>query len=163
MAADILEIQNRLIALCKLPVLPTTNPIPDAKATEAECSFADDELPVFVVTRGPGIRHQWIDADCVQVTREYLLKLFVLPIQDGTKPGTDEPQLSAAADCVLPVVLFFGARRALELDDGGIVDEAHIVQDTDAVRRYTVNSRIFSGVLFRMQVTTRHIVAGEDL
>jgi hypothetical protein len=163
MGAEIVAVQERIMALCELITLPTDNPNAGAVKHESLCSFADNELPVFVVARGPGIRHQWIDVDMLQSTREYLLKLYVQSIQDGTKPGTDEAALALAVECILPVLVFFGARRALELaiDDGGIVENAAIVQDSGDSRRFTTNSRKFSGVLFRMQVTTRHIVAGE--
>lgn len=161
MSSDLVIVQERIIALCPLISLPAPLTTAGAVKAESDCSFSDDSLPVFVVRRGPGIRHVWNDADMLQSTREYLLKLFVQRIEDDTKPGSDEAARELAADCILPVLVFFGGRRALELDDNGMVESQTIVQDSGDTRPFTTNSRKFSGVLFRMQVTTRHYVAGE--
>lgn len=162
--SDIVTVQERIIALCSLITLPTANPNATAVKHESECSVAADSLPVFVVRRGPGLRHTWIDTTMLQSTREYLLKLYVMQLCDDTKPGCEEEAAEMAANCILPVLKFFGARRGLEIDvdDGGIVENAAIVQDSGDTHRFTVNSRKYSGVLFRMQVVTRHYVGGDE-
>lgn len=152
----ILTIQNRIIALCPLITLPTSNIHAVAVASEDECGFSDSEIPAFVIHRGPALRSDMIDVDTLQETRLFLLLLLVMEICDNN----DETALAMAADCVPPVKRFFAARGGLEIipDDGGIVSYQTINQDSGDVRRFTVNNRAFSGAVFRMQVTTREDV-----
>lgn len=161
--ATILEVQQRIIALCELMTLPTTNPTPTAYARESQCSFADEALPAFIVLRGPG-RHVWIATDTRQTTREYLLKLVVQRVCDDPKPECEEDALELAAQCIEPVLDWFGARPGLGLDveDEGIADDSTILQDAGDNAHFTYNSRKYSGVLFRMQVITRHQLGEEE-
>lgn len=166
MTAEITEVQQRIIDLCKLITLPAPLGTTDAVASEDDCMFEDDSLPVFIVRRGPGIRHVYTDTSQIQSVREYLLRLYVMRIcDDESQDANKETALALAADCIIPTLLFFAARRGLELviDDGGMVENQSIVQDSGDQTVFNANSDTFSGVLFRMQVTTRHHAEGANL
>lgn len=166
MTAEIIDVQERIIDLCKLITLPAPLGTTDAVKSEEDCMFEDDALPVFIVRRGPGIRHIYNDTSQIQSVREYLLRLYVLRICDDESPDANkETALALAAACIIPTLLFFAARRGLELaiDDGGIVENQSIVQDSGDNTVFSSNSETFSGVLFRMQVTTRHHAEGATL
>lgn len=156
---DILVVQQRIINLCLLIDLPAPLLATKAVANEEDCSFADTALPVFVVVRGPG-REFAISADMFQSNREYLLKLYVAEICNPTASNDNEPEAALAASCIVPTLEFFSGRRGLELNDTGIVAAQTIAQDTPAARRYTHNNKVYSGALFRMQITTRHVAEG---
>jgi len=158
---DPLTIQQRIIDICKLMILPTSNPTPQAAASEDECSFATDDLPVFIVKRGRLLRVQRIAVDTLQETREYMLELFVEPIEPGTRMDAEEIEQARAADCLLPVLLFFGARPQLELEpfDEALVEQAMIPEDSAATRRFTrEKAGTYAGARFPMQVITRHLI-----
>lgn len=163
--ATILEVQTRLVELCPLIVLPAPLLATKAVRKESECSFADDALPVFVIKRGPG-RHTYPDTSSRLSVREFLLKLYVEKVCNPTAADDNEDESALAASCVEPVLDFFTPRPGLsvEIDGEGIVAEARIAQDSgDIPRRFTRNSNAFSGVLFRMQVITRHTAEGANL
>jgi hypothetical protein len=159
---DILAIQQRIMALCVLIDLPTPLGTPIAVASQDECAFADDQIPVFEVRRGRLLRHDHIAADQAQRTREFIIRLFAARICDDTKKE-DEAAAALAASCVDPVLAYFEhpMRRGLELNnDGGIVSDAWISQDIPNSVMATRSSGRFAGCSFRMQVVTRHYTEG---
>lgn len=162
---DILVVQQRIIDLCQMIELPAPLNTPGAVASEEECDFQDEDLPVFEVRRGRGLRNQLIDADALQHTREYILRLFVTRLVGGAKV-VPEDIAALSASCILPTIVFFAGNRGLMLDDGGIVSDSLIVQDTSDTKFSTSNdkgnTKSFSGVAFRLQVVTRHLVSLED-
>lgn len=162
---DSVTVQERIIALCKLITLPSPLGTTDALKAEEYCSFADADLPVFIVRRGPG-SEQYPDTSSVQITREYLLKLYVQRICDTEVESNKETALALAADCILPTLFFFAQRQGLSTTIDGadaIVDLARIIQDSGDDDRFNAKGDAFSGVLFRMQVITRHHAEGATL
>lgn len=166
-AATILEVQQRIIDLCKLIVLPSPLGTTDALNSEDDCTFEASDLPVFIVRRGPGVAHSYPDTSSRVSAREYFMRLFVLKIcDDGSADANKETALALAASCIEPVLDFFTPRPGLTNNiDGadGIVNQARILQDSGDSTVFSAQSDTFSGVLFRMQVITRHHAEGATL
>lgn len=161
----ILVVQTRIIDLCKLIDLPAPLLATKAVKNETDCSFTPTDLPVFVIKRGPGIRHSYQDTSSRLTVREYLLKLFVVELCDTTNADGNETEMALAASCIEPVLDFFTPRSGLSLviDGEPLVNQAQIVQDSGDTYRFTRSNGAFAGALFRMQVVTGHHAGGDTL
>lgn len=141
MNIDIVDVRNRVMALCELIQLPTALPSTDpmvyttgtAYRDESECSWKLADLPAYVVEdSGRGSEYTYTNTfPCSVITRDVIrIILYLSHIKDETyAKNLDAIDLTNRIKAA--VILFFAARPTLALSDGiSYVDRARILRAT---------------------------------
>lgn len=158
-----IDVRNRVMDLCERIQLPAPAGVSHVYRTEGECSFADADLPAFVVKVSPR-PHEYnytLNANTTYTeTFEVLIGMYVSHICDESygvnMDAQDSAELAAAT-----VIAYFAARPTLSMNyDGGIVGDAHILRSFGPHTMDTNTSN--RGVQFRMTVTLRNTVDFDD-
>jgi hypothetical protein len=149
------DMRDRLLLLCPLITLPDPLTTGTAYRDEEECSWAEADLPAYVVKAGArGAEYQYSDSNVSYfTTRDIRIGLYIAHICDESYTK-DMDQVDFAEEVAQTVIHFFAARPTLSMDgDEGIVEEARIVSATAphtmATKGAVTKNR---GIQFRMVV-----------
>lgn len=127
---DIVDVRDRVMALCELIELPAPFTTGTAYRDESECSWKASDLPCYVVEEsGRGSEYDYADSHVTYQTRDTIrIIMYVSHIQDESF-ARDFNNVDLANRCKASVIDFFAKRPTLSLNgDGGIVELARITR-----------------------------------
>lgn len=132
----IVDVRDRVMALCELIPLPAPYTFGHAYRDESECSWAKADLPAYVVEesgRGSEYVYDYNAIPCSYLTRANIrIILYVGHICDESY-GKDFDNVDFANLCRAAVINFFAQRPRLALTSPRhppLVEKAQILRDT---------------------------------
>jgi hypothetical protein len=132
----IVDIRNRVMALCELITLPSPYSTGDAYVDEDECSWDTDDFPAYVVEEsGRGSEYEYnINADpCAYLTRDTIRIILYLAHICDESYAKDFDNIDYANRCKAAVIQFFAKRQTLALTSPmfpPLVEKAQILRAT---------------------------------
>lgn len=161
----IVDIRDRVMALCETIVLPPTVPDEDPPAPaitglayrdEEECSWKTSDLPAYVVEesgRGSEYVYNYGSDPCAYLTRDQIRIILYLSHICDESYTKDFDSIDYSNRCKAAVVLFFAGKPKLQMPWPPFVESARITRSTSphtgATKGATTKNRI---IVFNMTV-----------
>lgn len=126
------DVRDRVMALCELIELPGPYTTGTAYRDESECSWAEADLPAYVVEEsGRGNEYAYGSLNPRQYTTRTVIRIILYLAHICDESSTkDFDNIDYANRCRAQVIHFFACRQRLELDGSPLVDRAVILRDT---------------------------------
>lgn len=155
MTVTIVDIRDRVMALCNLVPLPAPLTFGTAYTDESECSWDEADLPAYVVEES-GRGNEYIYTSLsprAYTTRSTIRIILYLSYICDESYSKDIDNIDLANRCRAAVIHFFACHQRLELNGLPLVDRAQITRDTSphtgATKGATTKYRI---MVFNMTV-----------